>query len=280
MADTQTSEQPGLATATNQVAHVIGIMSGKGGVGKSLVTGLLAGALRRAGYSVGILDADITGPSIPLMFGLSRRPEVSELGIFPILTRSGIAAVSINLFLDRPDEAVIWRGPLISNLVRQFWQDVHWGKLDYLLVDLPPGTADVPLTLMQSLPLDGMVIVTSPQNLAALVVRKAVDMCEKMHVPILGLVQNMAYLTCPGCGRMVYPFGEAEGERLAREMGVPHLLDLPIDPALSAHSDQGTIEDYAPNPFATQVDVLATRLEALRQERQAEVPDASDVAGE
>ena len=279
MADTPTSDQPGLAAPTNEIAHVVGVMSGKGGVGKSLVTGLLACALQRAGYRVGVLDADVTGPSIPIMFGLTERPEVTELGIFPIETRSEIMAISINLFLSRPDEGVIWRGPLISNLVRQFWQDVHWGKLDYLVVDLPPGTADVPLTLMQSLPLDGMVIVTSPQDLAAMVVRKAVDMCEKMHVPILGLVQNMAYLTCPGCGEVVYPFGEADGERLAREMGIPHLLDLPIDPELSARSDQGTIEDYAPNPFAAQVDTLSARLEAVRQERKAEVPDASDVAG-
>lgn len=224
MADVRTTDQLTLAEQSNEVANVLGVMSGKGGVGKSLVTSLLACALRKAGHAVGILDADVTGPSIPKMFGIAERPEINELGIFPVKTRSGIRVISINLLLDSPDEAVIWRGPLISNAVKQFWKDVFWGKLDYLLVDLPPGTADVPLTVMQSLPLDSVVIVTSPQELAAMVVRKAVDMYRKMNVPILGLVQNMAWLRCPKCGSVSYPFGNSNGEHIARDMGIPGRL--------------------------------------------------------
>jgi Mrp family chromosome partitioning ATPase len=276
MADAQTADQQSLAEQSNEVANVIGVMSGKGGVGKSLVTGLLACALKEAGYEVGILDADVTGPSIPKMFGITERPEMSELGIFPVRTRSGIRVISINLFLDRPDDAVIWRGPMLSNTVKQFWQDVLWGKLDYLLVDLPPGTADVPLTVMQSLPLDCAVIVTSPQDLAAMVVRKAADMCRKMNVPILGLVQNMAWLKCPKCGDIIHPFGDSNGERLADDMGVPHLLDLPIDPEISARSDAGTIEDYATNPIVDKIDLITNGLIVLKGVRQAGVCGAGD----
>lgn len=279
MADVQTIGQQSLAEQSNEVAHVVGVMSGKGGVGKSLVTGLLACALRKAGHEVGILDADVTGPSIPKMFGITGRPEMSELGIFPVKTRSDIRAISINLFLGRPDDAVIWRGPMISNMVKQFWQDVFWGKLDYLLVDLPPGTADVPLTVMQSLPLDSVVIVTSPQDLAAMVVRKAVDMCNKMNVPILGLVQNMAWLKCPKCGDVIYPFGNSNGERIARDMGIPHLLDLPIDPEISARSDAGTIEGYATNPIVDKLDLVTNGLMAIKHARSAGVCDASDACG-
>ncbi|MGB9619765.1 MAG: Mrp/NBP35 family ATP-binding protein, partial [Armatimonadota bacterium] len=233
MSDTTTTQEPSLAEQANEIAHVVGVMSGKGGVGKSLVTGLLAVALGRQGWSVGILDADITGPSIPKMFGVHTRPDTCEFGLLPPESASGIRLMSINLLLERQDDAVIWRGPLLSNTVRQFWQEVFWGKLDYLLVDLPPGTADIPLTVMQSLPLDCAIVVTSPQDLAALVVRKAVGMCGRLNVPILGLVQNMAYLRCPECGKIVYPFGNSNGERLAHEMGIPHILDLPIDPEIS-----------------------------------------------
>ena len=263
MTDTQPMEQPSLAQQSNEIAHVVGVMSGKGGVGKSLVTGLLAIALRQAGLSVGILDADITGPSIPKMFGIAGRPEVSELGIFPVETETGIKIISINLFLENPDDPVIWRGPMISNTVNQFWQDVFWGKLDYLLVDLPPGTADVPLTVMQSLPLDAVVVVTSPQDLAAMVVRKATIMCQKLNVPMLGLVQNMAYLKCPSCEEPIYPFGKTNGEELARNMGVPHLLDLPIDSEISTRADSGTIEKYAGNLFNSKIDAICNAVEAL-----------------
>jgi len=278
MADTHTIDQPSLAEQSNEITHVVGVMSGKGGVGKSLVTGLMACALRKAGFEVGILDADITGPSIPKMFGITEKPEMSELGIFPVRTRTGIMAISINLFLERPGDAVIWRGPLISNTVKQFWQDVFWGKLDYLLVDLPPGTADVPLTVMQSLPIDCTVIVTSPQDLAAMVVRKAVDMCGKMNVPVLGLVQNMAWLRCPKCGDVIYPFGDSNGEHIAANMGIAHLLDVPIDPEISARSDAGTIEDYSANPLAGQIDSIIGALKAVRHIKDSGVCNASDTA--
>lgn len=257
MTNTHADEQPSLAEQANEIAHVVGVMSGKGGVGKSLVTGLLACALRSAGSQVGVLDADVTGPSIPKMFGVSERPDFSELGLFPVRTKTDIRIMSINLLLDRPEEAVIWRGPRISGVVKQFWQEVFWGELDYLLVDLPPGTSDVPLTIMQSLPLDCVVIVTSPQDLAAMVVRKAIDMCRQMETPILGLVQNMAWLKCPSCGEVVYPFGRQDGESLAHDMGVPFLMDIPIDPKLSAASDDGTIETYTANPFDSKVEVIA-----------------------
>lgn len=276
MTDMETRNQQSLAEQTNEVAQVVGVMSGKGGVGKSLVTGLLACALRKAGYEVGILDADVTGPSIPKMFGMTERPEMSELGMFPVRTRSGIRAISINLFLDSPDDAVIWRGPRISGVVQQFWQEVLWGKLDYLLVDLPPGTADVPLTVMQSLPLDAVVIVTSPQDLATMVVRKAVDMCGKMNVPVLGLVQNMAWLRCPNCDDIIYPFGKANGDALAHKMGVPHLLDLPIDSEISARCDAGTIEDYAANPIFDKIDLVTNGLMAINHAKNAGICDASN----
>jgi Mrp family chromosome partitioning ATPase len=268
MQDNQVTGQPTLAEQSNEVAHVVGVMSGKGGVGKSLVAGLLACALRMSGREVGILDADITGPSIPKMFGIAERPDMSELGIFPVATRTGIRTISINLFLEKPGDSVIWRGPIISNTVKQFWQEVFWGKLDYLLVDLPPGTADVPLTVMQSLPLDCVVIVTSPQDLAAMVVRKAVDMCNKMKTPVLGLVQNMAWLKCDNCGEIVYPFGKSTGEQVARDMGIPHLLDLPIDPEISARCDAGTIEDYSPNPVVGKIDLFENAVAAIQHTRK------------
>jgi Mrp family chromosome partitioning ATPase len=276
MTSNQMNDQPSLAEQSNEVTHVVGVMSGKGGVGKSLVAGLLACALRKAGHEVGILDADVTGPSIPKMFGITERPEMSELGMFPVKTRSGIRVISINLFLDRPDDAVIWRGPMLSNTVKQFWQDVFWGKLDYLLVDLPPGTADVPLTVMQSLPLDAVVVVTSPQNLAALVVRKAVNMCRKLEVPVLGLVQNMAWLKCPKCDEVIYPFGRADGESLAGEMGVPHLLDLPIDPEISARADSGTIEEYESNIFVDKIEAITNAIEAVSYAKGTGACRASD----
>ncbi len=280
MADVHNADQQSLAEQSNEVTHVVGIMSGKGGVGKSLVTGLLACALRKAGHAVGILDADITGPSIPKMFGITERPEMNELGMFPVKTQSGIEAMSVNLLLEKPGDAVIWRGPMISGVVKQFWQEVFWGKLDYLLVDLPPGTADVPLTVMQSLPIDCTIIVTSPQDLAAMVVRKAVDMCGKMNVPILGLVQNMAWLKCPKCGEVIYPFGNSNGEQIAHEMGIPHLLDMPIDPDISAHSDAGTIEQYAKNPIAEKIDLITNGLMVVKHAKNAGACNASDTACE
>jgi hydrogenase maturation protease len=229
----------------NEIGGVIAVMSGKGGVGKSLVAGLAALSLARSGHEVGILDADITGPSIPRMFGITDRPMGSDTGILPVLSRTGIEIMSINLFLAHEDDAVIWRGPLIGKAVTQFWEEVLWGQLDYLIVDLPPGTADVPLTVMQSLPLSGVVIVFSPQELAAMVVRKAVKMArEAMHIPILGVVENMSYFVIPETGKRVELFGKSRAEEMAKAAGAPLLGQIPIDPELARLCDQGDIERY------------------------------------
>lgn len=227
----------------NHVDTVVAVMSGKGGVGKSLVTGLLAVGLARQGKQVGILDADITGPSIPKMFGLDERPTVSPFGLSPVSTRTGIAVMSINLLLQNQDDAVIWRGPLIAGTIKQFWEEVTWGHLDCLLVDLPPGTADAPLTVMQTLPLDGVVIVSSPQDLAGMVVRKAVQMTVQMNVPILGVVENMSYFVCPDTGKRHEIFGPSQGEAMARAAGAPLLAKLPIAPEIAHICDMGSIEE-------------------------------------
>lgn len=233
----------------NEFDRVVAVMSGKGGVGKSLVTALLAIALARQGYQVGILDADLTGPSIPMMFGLKSRPMGSEGGILPVGTRSGIEVMSLNLLLPHEDDAVIWRGPLLAQAITQFWQEVVWGKLDYLLIDLPPGTADVPLTVMQSLPLFGVIIVFTPQDLAAMVVRKAVHMAEKLNISILGVVENMSYLVIPETGKRVEIFGRSKGEEMAREAEAPLLGQLPLDPQLAELCDAGEIERYNSDAF-------------------------------
>ncbi|NLW06663.1 MAG: Mrp/NBP35 family ATP-binding protein [Clostridia bacterium] len=228
----------------NEIKHVIGVMSGKGGVGKSSVTSLLAVAFKKAGYKVGILDADITGPSIPRIFGVHRPPENIGNGLLPAQSVGGIKIMSLNLLLPNEDDPVIWRGPIISGAVKQFWTDVIWGDLDYLIVDLPPGTGDAPLTVLQSLPLDGLVIVSSPQELANMVVRKAVKMATNMKVKILGMVENMSYVSCPDCGKKLYIFGPSRAEAAAAEAGIPLLGSLPLDPELTALSDHGKIEVY------------------------------------
>ncbi|KJS81762.1 MAG: hypothetical protein JM58_16150 [Peptococcaceae bacterium BICA1-8] len=228
----------------NNVKHVIAVMSGKGGVGKSTVTALLASSLKQKGFKVGILDADITGPSIPKLFGLKGMPQGSELGFLPVKSKSGIEIMSINLLLPHEDEPVIWRGPIISGVIKQFWEDVIWGDLDFLLVDLPPGTGDAPLTVLQSLPLDGVVVVTSPQDLANMVVRKAINMTKKMNIPILGLVENMSFIECPGCKEKLYPFGEGKTKEMAKEFNIPILGVLPLEASLSLKGDKGMIEDY------------------------------------
>lgn len=229
----------------NKIDHVIAVMSGKGGVGKSLITGLLAIGLNRQGYEVGILDADITGPSIPKMFGITARPGGSETGILPVLSKSGIEIMSVNLLLPHEDDAVIWRGPLIGKMIQQFWDDVIWGKLDYLMVDLPPGTADAPLTVMQSLPLSGVVIVFTPQNLTAMVVKKAMNMAQQMNIPILGVVENMSFLANADTGKKIEIFGSSNGEEMALAAGAPLLEQLPLDPELAELCDQGSIERYS-----------------------------------
>jgi len=228
----------------NKVEHIIAVMSGKGGVGKSLIASLTAVSLKRKGYDVGILDADITGPSIPKMFGIDTRPGGSESGILPVLSRSGIEIMSINLLLPSEDDAVIWRGPLIGKTITQFWEEVLWGKLDYLIIDLPPGTADAPLTVMQSLPISGVIVVFTPQDLTAMIVRKAVSMAQKMDKHVLGVVENMAYLYVPEIDKRIEIFGRSRGEEMARAAGAPFLGQLPIDPELAKLCDEGNVERY------------------------------------
>jgi len=229
----------------NEIAHVIAVMSGKGGVGKSLVASLSAISLKRQGYEVGILDADITGASIPKMFGIDYRPAGSDSGILPVLSTSGIEVMSINLLLPSEDDAVIWRGPLIGKAITQFWEEVLWGKLDYLIVDLPPGTADAPLTVMQTLPISGVVIVFTPQDLVEMIVKKAVNMAQKMGKRVLGVVENMSYLYVPEIDKRIEIFGRSRGEEMARAANAPLLGQLPIDPELAKLCDEGNIERYA-----------------------------------
>jgi len=259
------AEGPSPAQELSNVGQVVAVMSGKGGVGKSLVTGLLAVSLARDGYRVGVLDADITGPSIPKMFGLTAKATGSELGIFPILTRLGMKVISINLLLPQEDVPVIWRGPLISSAIKQFWKDVVWGDLDYLLVDLPPGTSDAPLTVMQSIPLHGVVVVSSPQELAGMVVRKAVRMAEQMKVPVLGVVENMSYFVCPDTGKRHEIFGPSRGDELAAVAGAPLLARMPLDPTVARMCDEGRLEEYT----SEAVDSLATACAELFAARAA-----------
>lgn len=226
-----------------EIGSVIAVMSGKGGVGKSTVTALLAIAMTKNGHKSGILDADITGPSIPRLFGLkSGRLQTGPNGLIPMETTLGIKVMSINLLMEQEDEAVIWRGPILAGAVRQFWEDVDWGDLDYLFVDLPPGTGDVPLTVLQSLPLKGVIIVMSPQDLAVMIVKKAVRMAQQLNVPIIGLVENMAYHECPKCGEVSYPFGKPQGDQVSEAIGVPLLATLPIKQAITNLGDRGQIE--------------------------------------
>jgi hydrogenase maturation protease len=247
----------------NQIKNVIAVMSGKGGVGKSLVTALAAISLARRGFEVGILDADITGPSIPKMFGITARPIGSETGFLPVISRLGIEIMSINLLLPHEDDAVIWRGPLIGKTITQFWEDVLWGQLDYLMVDLPPGTADAPLTVMQSLPLSGVIIVFSPQELATMVVRKAVKMArEAMHIPILGVVENMSYFVIPETERKIEIFGKSRAEEMAKAAEAPLLAQIPIDPQLAQLCDEGNIERYSSKSMGAFADALIQALPA------------------
>jgi Mrp family chromosome partitioning ATPase len=235
---------------------VIAVMSGKGGVGKSSVTSMLAVSLRHQGYKVGVLDADITGPSIPKIFGVTGRVGVNNTGILPLKSRAGIQIMSLNLMIEAEDDPVILRGPMIAQLVKRFWTDVIWGELDYLLIDLPPGTGDVPITVFQTLPVDGVVIVTSPQVLANMVVRKAIKMVRKYQPPIYGLIENMAYVQCPDCTKRIEIFGKPKGLEEAKRNAIPYLGELAIDPLLAELSDAGKIEDYPASAF----DQIAKRL--------------------
>ncbi len=235
-ADSCPSKKVDMKIAPNQYTHVkkvIGVVSGKGGVGKSMVTASLARLMREQGYSVGILDADITGPSIPKMYGMHEHAVGADEGMFPCIAKDETRIMSVNLLLDSEDMPVIWRGPIIAGVVKQFWEEVLWGDLDYLFVDMPPGTGDVPLTVFQSLPLDGVVIVTSPQDLVQMIVRKAYHMAEAMNIPVLGIVENYSYLKCPDCGKEIQVFGKSRIDEIAMDLGVEVLGKMPIDPELA-----------------------------------------------
>jgi ATP-binding protein involved in chromosome partitioning len=253
-------QERGTAEDLNKIRHVIAVMSGKGGVGKSLVSGLLAAALRREGHEVGILDADITGPSIPKMFFPDgARLGMSPMGPMPPQSKSGIKVMSINLLLEQEDMAVIWRGPLVSGAIKQFWGDIFWGTLDYLVVDLPPGTSDASLTVMQSLPLSGIVLVSSPQDLAGMVVRKAAYMARQMQAPILGLIENMSYFECPDTGKRYEIFGPSHAKETAEMIDVPLLGRLPLDPEIARLCDAGRVEEYSAEAFVPIAKELAAR---------------------
>lgn len=226
----------------SSVKKVIAVVSGKGGVGKSLITSMLAVTAQSMGYQSAVLDADVTGPSIPQAFGLHGNAEGSDDGIYPMQSRLGVRVMSVNLLLEKEDQPVVWRGPVISGVINQFWQEVVWGDVDFMFVDMPPGTGDVPLTVFQSLPVDGIIIVTTPQDLVTLIVKKAVNMAKLMNVPILGIVENMSYFECPDCGKKHSIFGESRLEEAAAEMEIPVLARLPINPANAALVDKGAIE--------------------------------------
>ena len=243
--------------AQSSVKKVIGVVSGKGGVGKSFVTASLASAMRREGYAVGIMDADITGPAIPKMYGLHGPAYGTDDGIFAMEALDGTKIMSINLLVDDEEAPVIWRGPVIGGAVEQFWTDVIWGEMDYLFVDMPPGTGDVPLTVFQSIPVDGIIIVTSPQELVQMIVKKAYHMAEMMHIPVLGIVENFSYATCPDCGKKIKIFGESHVEEAAKELSLPVLGRLPIDPAFAKAADEGRFHETR-HPY------LADAIEALK----------------
>jgi len=234
------------ANEKSNIKNVIAIMSGKGGVGKSSVTSLLATALKEKGYKVGILDGDVTGPSIPKIFGINnQRATGDKTGFNPVTTSTGIKVISINLLIEKEDDPVVWRGPIISGTIKQFFTDVNWGDIDYLLIDLPPGTGDAPLTIMQSLPLDGIVIVTSPQSLVELIVKKSINMAKKLEIPLVGIVENMSYFECPDCKKRINIFGKSRLDEVAKETDIEVLTKIPIDPEFVELCDEGRIEVYS-----------------------------------
>jgi Mrp family chromosome partitioning ATPase len=228
----------------SDIKKVIGIISGKGGVGKSLVTGMLATMFRKKGFKTAILDSDVTGPSIPKMFGIAGRVEGGENGIYPAVTRDGTKIISVNLLLENPSDPVIWRGPVIAGLVKQFWTDVIWGDIDFMFIDMPPGTGDVALTVFQSVPVDGLIIVASPQELVSMIVNKAVTMANMMNIPIVGVVENMSYVQCPDCGKKIYLYGDSHIDSYCEETGLTLLGKIPISTEIAEACDSGTIEDY------------------------------------
>ena len=240
----------------SDVKHVIGVVSGKGGVGKSFVTASLANAMAAKGFKVGILDADITGPSIPKMYGLKGAAQSDDNVIYPMVTENGIKVMSINLLLPTEETPVIWRGPVLANMVKQFWTDVVWDQIDYLFVDMPPGTGDVPLTVFQSLPVDGIIIVSSPQDLVRMIVRKAYNMAEMMKIPVLGIVENYSFVKCPDCGTEIKIFGESHIDEIAAELKVPVLGKMPIDVSYAAKADSGTFAEIDNQYIKAAVEVM------------------------
>ena len=242
------------ANMYTQVKKVIGVISGKGGVGKSLVTASLARMMREKGYTVGILDADITGPSIPKMYGVHSMARGTEDGILPCIAKDETRIMSVNLLMEDESAPVIWRGPVIAGVVKQFWSDVMWGDLDYLFVDMPPGTGDVPLTVFQSLPVDGVVIVTSPQDLVQMIVKKAYNMAKQMNIPVLGIVENYSYIKCPDCGKEMKVFGESHIDEIASELEIPVLGKMPLDPAIAEAGEAEKFYD-AQNPYLKEIEL-------------------------
>ena len=240
--DSRTEPQKTELNGLSEVKKVIAVVSGKGGVGKSLVTSMLAVLAKRKGYEVAVMDADITGPSIPKVFGLKTHAEGTDMGIFPVRTKTGIKVMSLNLLLENDTDPVVWRGPVIAGAVKQFWTDVIWDKVDYMFVDMPPGTGDVPLTVFQSLPVDGIIIVTSPQELVSMIVEKAIKMAQLMNVPVLGIVENMAYFECDGCGKRHYIYGKNDAKSIAQTHGVASSAEIPINGELAKLCDKGLIE--------------------------------------
>ncbi len=242
--------------AMSNIKKVIGVVSGKGGVGKSLVTSLLAVTMQRRGLKAAVLDADITGPSIPKVFGVRQRAMGDESGLFPVETKTGIKIMSLNLLVDDPSSPVIWRGPVIAGAVKQFWTDVIWGDIDYMFIDMPPGTGDVPLTVFQSIPVDSIVVVTSPQDLVAMIVGKAVNMAKNMDIPVKAVVENYSYLKCPDCGKKINVFGESKLEESVKKYGVENTARIPIDPALAKLCDDGMIELFVGDWLESLADTL------------------------
>lgn len=251
----------------SSIKHVIGVVSGKGGVGKSLVTSLLASQMQKRGFKVGILDADVTGPSIPKTFGITGHLIADADGIFPSSTESGIEVMSVNLMLPQEDMPVAWRGPVVSGIISQFWGETNWGDIDYLFVDMPPGTSDVFLTVFQQLPVDGIVTVSAPQELVAMIVGKAVNLARSLDVPVIGLVENMAYFECDGCGKKHFIFGDPQGEAVAQKYEIPAYATLPIDPAFARLCDEGKVEDY---DVKGALDPIIEQVEAAHREKDAE----------
>lgn len=253
--------------AHSNIKHVIAVVSGKGGVGKSLVTSLLASQMQKRGFKVGILDADVTGPSIPKTFGITGHVVADIDGIFPAQTESGIKVMSVNLLLPSEDAPVAWRGPVVSGIISQFWGETHWGDIDYLFVDMPPGTSDVFLTVFQQLPVDGIVTVSAPQELVAMIVGKAVNLAHSLNVPVIGLVENMAYFKCDECGKKHFIFGDPQGEAVSKKYDIPAYATLPIDPSFASLCDAGKVEDY---DVEGALDTIVEQVEAAHREEKAE----------